>query len=259
MIKKFSKNTIEELQYYVYVYSDPDTNIPFYIGKGKGNRVFSHLSDTQEGEKLEKIKEIKSKGKEPKIDILVHGVSENTAKKIEAATIDLLGKENLTNKVRGYQSLEYGRADVNLIEAKYSQKDELKNEDIKENLIMFKISNSYKYGMKANEIYDITRSAWKINMEQAKDFKVALAIYDNVVLEVYEIIQWFKGGRTTFNSVFKDEFKNDDRYEFVGRIANREIRDRYINKSVKKLYNGSSHEFRYFKKYVSKNEKENQK
>ena len=42
MIKNFSHNTKEALKYYVYVYSDPDTKEPFYVGKGKGNRVIKH-------------------------------------------------------------------------------------------------------------------------------------------------------------------------------------------------------------------------
>ena len=41
--REFSSNTINNLGYYVYIYSDPDTKVPFYIGKGKGNRCFNHL------------------------------------------------------------------------------------------------------------------------------------------------------------------------------------------------------------------------
>ena len=48
---EFVKNAIDELQYYVYIYSDPETKIPFYIGKGKGNRCFNHLFQTGESEK----------------------------------------------------------------------------------------------------------------------------------------------------------------------------------------------------------------
>lgn len=32
--------------YYVYQYVDPETNKPFYIGKGKDNRMFHHLNET---------------------------------------------------------------------------------------------------------------------------------------------------------------------------------------------------------------------
>ena len=56
---------LEKLDSYVYAYSDPDTIVPFYIGKG--NRVFSHLTDKNEGEKINNINEIKNKEKEIEI------------------------------------------------------------------------------------------------------------------------------------------------------------------------------------------------
>lgn len=39
--------------YYIYALVDPINNVPFYVGKGKNKRVFSHLRGT--------VKEIKRK------------------------------------------------------------------------------------------------------------------------------------------------------------------------------------------------------
>ena len=44
-MERFSSNTINSLQYYVYGLRYPDNeNNYFYIGKGKGNRVFSYVN-----------------------------------------------------------------------------------------------------------------------------------------------------------------------------------------------------------------------
>ena len=84
-MKQFSSEVITKLGYYVYLISDPSNGEIFYVGKGKGNRVFSHFKQTGDNEKLNKIKEIQSKGLVPKIEILVHGVKDElTIKKIEA-------------------------------------------------------------------------------------------------------------------------------------------------------------------------------
>lgn len=42
-LKKFDKLIKNKLKNYVYVYIDPFDDKPFYIGKGTGNRCFSHL------------------------------------------------------------------------------------------------------------------------------------------------------------------------------------------------------------------------
>ncbi len=44
-MKKLAPGVIEKLGYYVYAYVNPFDNTIFYVGKGKGNRVLSHLED----------------------------------------------------------------------------------------------------------------------------------------------------------------------------------------------------------------------
>ena len=45
MVNAFNQQTIESLAYYVYALIDPRDNRIFYIGKGKGNRIFQHAKD----------------------------------------------------------------------------------------------------------------------------------------------------------------------------------------------------------------------
>lgn len=43
-VDKFSSAICDEIRYYVYALFDPTSpHIPFYIGKGKCNRLFSHM------------------------------------------------------------------------------------------------------------------------------------------------------------------------------------------------------------------------
>ena len=41
---KFSPETIKSIGCYVYILVDPRGNVPFYVGKGSGNRVYSHVN-----------------------------------------------------------------------------------------------------------------------------------------------------------------------------------------------------------------------
>ena len=82
-MQKFSSNTVSALQYYVYglKYPNAERNY-FYIGKGKGNRVFSHVNQKiKNGIKDPKYDIIKSLEKSggPEIDIIRHGLNEKEA------------------------------------------------------------------------------------------------------------------------------------------------------------------------------------
>lgn len=246
--KEFSKAVIDELGYYVYIYSDPDTRIPFYIGKGKGNRVFNHLYLDNDSEKVKKIHEIKADGKEPIIEILVHGVDEDTALKVEAAAIDLIGIENLTNIQKGHHSSVYGRIDVDELNYRYNQKV-LSIDDINENVIMIRINQHYHYGMDGVELYDVTRGTWRVNFEQVNKVKYAFSVYDGMVLEVYQIAAWLPAFSTLSGINVSKEIREEcvGRYEFVGRIADSQIRNKYVGCIVSGLFpKGNQNPIKYF-------------
>lgn len=66
--------------YYVYVYSDPRDEVPFYVGKGTGDRAYRHLKETQDNNtnylKYCKIKSLLNSGILPKIEIVFESDNE---------------------------------------------------------------------------------------------------------------------------------------------------------------------------------------
>jgi hypothetical protein len=61
--------------YYVYELIDPRVNLPFYVGKGKNDRVYFHLSEqsrvkSDNARKFNKIQKIRKDGFEPEIKIV---------------------------------------------------------------------------------------------------------------------------------------------------------------------------------------------
>src|SRR5688572_19445696 len=106
---KITSEVANLLKSYVYVYIDPRNGEPFYIGRGKGNRVFTHLFQRLETDKVARIRDLRNSGNTPQIDILRYGLSDSEAQLVEAAAIDLIGKNRLTNRVAGYHKSSFGR------------------------------------------------------------------------------------------------------------------------------------------------------
>ena len=216
-----------KLGYYVYLYVNPLDDSVFYVGKGKGNRALAHLKATPEKEIASKIRGIRKAGAEPRIEILAHGLrDERSALQVEAAAIDLLGLSSLANAVHGH-GVRFGRMPLDDAIAYYRRSPAR----IREPAILIRINKLYRYGMSARELYDATRSAWKVG-DRADAARIALPVYDGVVREVYEITDWLPGGSTFNSRTDGRRAMRDGRWEFVGVIADEKIRKRYVNRYV---------------------------
>ena len=126
--------------------------------------------------------------------------------------------------------------------------EKLTVKSIDENVIIFRITK-YQREMSATEIYDLTRTCWKVNVEKARKAELAFAVYKGIILEVYRIDEWVPG-HSTYNSIpVSDEIKRRDkqegRWEFVGNVADN-LREKYVEKNVSGFFKrGNQHPFIY--------------
>ena len=239
--KSFPNDVHKTLGYYVYTYVDTSVTPPqiFYVGKGTGNRCFSHLQSVADDPKTKRISEVSD---DLRIDILAYGIEdEATAFMIEAACIELL--DNLTNKVRGHGSVERGRVSTDNLIAKLAA-EEL--EEFRDDCLLIRINQRYRVDMTPSELYEATRGVWRVG-ENRMNAQFALAIFDGVVQEAYKIEAWFPAGSTFYGSRNVDLQDETVRWEFVGRIADPRVRNRYLYKSVSHLLpNGAQNPVAYF-------------
>ena len=215
------------LGHYVYLYVDPRDDKPFYVGKGVGERVLSHLSEAAESRKCAKIANLRAGGLEPRIDILAHGLrDEETALRIEAAVIDLLGLDALTNEVRGWRSLQVGRIPLPVLKTYYAAKPVT----VDVPALLIRINRLYRHNMSAQELYEATRGVWKLG-RRCERAKYAFAVFEGVVREVYEIQSWHPAATTPYATRDASQLTTNGRLEFIGHVAEA-VRDRYVDGSV---------------------------
>lgn len=224
MTVRFAKEVSSELRHYVYMLIDPRNGKVFYVGKGKGNRVFSHVrgqiksDDGEDGNelplKLEVIKKIRDARLEPIHIIHRHGMSRNEALEVEAALIDIT--PGLTNVLTGHGSNERGPAHVDQLAQQYgAQEIEF---DPKHKLIIIK-TRAETIDAKGG-IYNAVRSAWKLNPENARQADYVLAVVDGICRSVFVADDWQESRRTP------------GRYEFRGRKAAKQIQTLYEGKRI---------------------------
>ena len=231
MIKKLPSCVTRELGHYVYLYVDPETEKVFYVGKGKGNRMLSHVSGRGKTAHDAIIRKLRKRGLHPRVEVLIHGLkNEKEALAVEMAAIDLLGRDNLTNEVGGHHSSRRGRMSLDELIALYQRK----KANIREPAILIRIARAYRYRMKPVELYDATRATWVVGRRREKA-KYILSVHDGIVREVYWIAAWLPSGSTLkHNRPQGDPVRG--RWEFVGKVAEEKVRRKYLNRSVRHYF-----------------------
>ncbi|PXX51117.1 LEM-3-like GIY-YIG domain-containing protein [Aquitalea magnusonii] len=215
----FTAQARKVLGFYVYALTDPRTREIFYVGKASANnRAFDHLkakpSESRKSQRIEDI--LGATGDWPLVEVLRYGLpDEETAFEVEAAIIDAIGLENLTNEVRGH-GVQRGRilaSEVNRFAA-----DPVAVSTLNQPYMLFYIQNTYSPTLSAMEVYDSVRQFWhgvSAKERESLEHSTALGVVDGVVVAAYEIAQWFGAGATMSSRALR--VGAEDRWEFVGR------------------------------------------
>lgn len=245
--ESFPPEVEAELGWYVYRLVDPRNGETFYVGKGRGSRVFAHalgslddetknkmMSDGPVDPKLERINEIKAAGLDVFHVIHRHGLStEAVTYEVEAALIDAY--PGLTNRQRGK-----GCRHADEICAEYEAEYEAKPFTVTEPLILISIGNLWR----ERGIYDAVRGTWKVQKKKAEKYHLVLAHVRGVVKGAYRPRVWLRGTRENFDWEGVD---HPDRWGFEGDMAEASVWTSYVGKRVPDGYRpkGAQNPIRY--------------
>ncbi len=219
----FPQSVSEQLGYYVYTLADPTTGKVFYVGKGTGNRVFTHaraaMKRGRKDEKLATIRRILGQGKTVKHEIIRHGMTEKEAFEVESALIDIYKLEGLLNKVGGHDMEQRGRMTDREIRARYCAAPIR----IREPALLIIVNRLWERNISPERLYEITRGNWVVGPRREKA-RYAFSVYKGVVREVYRIDGWRQA------KVRRKDQAQQNRWRFRGGVAT-ELQ-RYVGRSV---------------------------
>ena len=193
-LESFSPYVQEHVGWYVYLLRDPRNNEVFYVGKGKGNRVFAHARDAvalpdSDKPKLALIRAIHQAGLHVQTELVRHHIpNEKTAYLVEAAVLDAMASlgQQLSNEVGGHHSDLYGWASTAVAASIYEAPP---MPDQAEPLLLLKIPHLWTPAMSDSALYEATRGWWVLAKKGLRA-RYAVAVNNGVTRGVFRIEYW---------------------------------------------------------------------
>mgnify|MGYP006314368007 FL=1 len=257
---EFSPSTIEAIKCYVYMLTD-DAGRAFYVGKGTGNRIFSHVNEVREwmasgtplpseeldavdapatneqdamGPKREKIAQLLGEGKIPGMYIVREGLSRDEALLVEAVLIQVLDWQRdgtLTNAVSGHGASAFGLKSVDELEAtKGLPFDVASLPDLGSAREVIAINvNKRFHEVESGKmtLLDISKGWWKLRVARANECPYAIIHARGIVRGVFRIVHW-------------QPSEAKDRYEFVSTSTAPLAGAEFSNRNIGGLFGGTT-------------------
>lgn len=219
-VDSFPPEVADKIGYYVYRLIDPRNGETFYIGKGKGNRVFTHARGDIESdslsEKMTKIRAIRIAGFDVAHIIHRHGLSEKSALEVEAALIDAY--PGITNIMDGHGNSDFGAMHSSEIIKRYCAE----TARFEHKAILISVNRSAL----ESSLYEATRYAWRLNQKKASQAEVVLATLQGIIVGAFIAEEWLEAKPENFPGREAVE----GRYGFIGSEAPMPLQELYVGK-----------------------------
>lgn len=218
----FSKFVADKLEYYVYRLIDPRNGETFYVGKGRGNRIFEHVKgelvagDDELSEKLKRIRQIRKDRFEVAHVIHRHGMTEEQALEVEAALIDAYPE--VTNQIGGRASDERGLMHANQAIERYEAEEAV----FTHKAIVINVNRTVA---ERESVYAAVRYAWKVDPKKARAADIVLAVEQGLIIGAFIADKWLAATPENFPETTEPRL---GRWGFVGKEAPKEIADQYL-------------------------------
>src|SRR4051794_9893511 len=98
--------------------------------------------------------------------------------------------------------------------------------NINEPVVAININRQYPRVMNAEDLYEATRSMWRLDRKRAQRARYAFAVYEGEIKEVYEVERWIPATKFTRQywrereNLQGDDFRetHEGRSEFKGKL-----------------------------------------